>query len=80
MGSDAENGESQVIKKIIFASCIVLPLLTSTVWAEEKRMDYSGYTLWLDCDKRSAVRFGRNEVAIKSVHNLPTAILWKSRA
>ena len=57
MGSDAENGESQVIKKIIFASCIVLPLLTGIAWAEERRVDYEGYMLWLDCERRSAVRF-----------------------
>ena len=57
MGSDAENGGSQVIKKTIFASLIVLSFLTSTVWAEERRVDYEGYTLWLDCEKRSAVRF-----------------------
>jgi len=45
------------MKKTILASCIVLSLLTGIVWAEERRVDYEGYTLWLDCEKRSAVRF-----------------------
>ena len=36
---------------------IFLSLLTGIVWAEERRVDYEGYTLWLDCEKRSAVRF-----------------------
>jgi hypothetical protein len=43
--------------KPLFRIALFLPLLTGIVWAEERRVDYEGYTLWLDCEKRSAVRF-----------------------
>ena len=36
---------------------IFLFLLTSIVGAEERQVDYQGYSLWLDCEKKSAVRF-----------------------
>ena len=36
---------------------IFLFLLTSIVGAEERQVDYQGFTLWLDCDKRAATRF-----------------------
>ena len=43
--------------KPFFCIAVFLPLLTGIAWAEERRVDYEGYTLWLDCEKRSAVRF-----------------------
>ena len=43
--------------RFYFYVAALLALLTGTVWAEERRVDYEGYTLWLDCEKRSAVRF-----------------------
>jgi endonuclease G len=36
---------------------IFLFLMTSTVWSGERQVDYQGFTLWLDCDKRAATRF-----------------------
>ena len=36
---------------------IFLSLLTGVVWAEERQVDYQGFTLWLDCEKRAATRF-----------------------
>ena len=30
---------------------------TSTLYAEERKVVYEGYTLWLDCERRSAIRF-----------------------
>ena len=36
---------------------IFLFLLTSIVWAEERQVDYQGFTVWLDCEKRAATRF-----------------------
>jgi len=43
--------------RFYFYVAALLAFLTGTVWAEERRVDYEGYTLWLDCEKRSAVRF-----------------------
>ena len=40
---------------LITLACLVG--YTSTLYAEERKVDYEGYTLWLDCEKRSAVRF-----------------------
>jgi hypothetical protein len=31
---------------------ILLSLMTSVVWSGERQVDYEGFTLWLDCDKR----------------------------
>lgn len=41
---------------------IILLLLTllSIAAAEVKRLDYEGWTIWLDCDKRGAVKFRYN--------------------
>ena len=36
---------------------ILLSLMTSVVWSGERQVDYQGFTLWLDCDKRAATRF-----------------------
>jgi len=40
---------------LITLACLVG--YTSTLYAEERKVDYEGYTLWLDCERRSAVRF-----------------------
>jgi endonuclease G, mitochondrial len=40
-----------------FCFVVLLSLLTGAVWAEERRMDYNGYTLWLDCDRKATIRF-----------------------
>ena len=44
------------MKHILYTAAF-LSLLTGIVWAGERRVKYEGYSLWLDCDKRSAVRF-----------------------
>ena len=31
--------------------------MTSTAWSGERQVDYEGFTLWLDCDKKGASRF-----------------------
>jgi endonuclease G, mitochondrial len=36
---------------------IFLFLMTSTVWSGERQVDYEGFILWLDCDKKGASRF-----------------------
>jgi endonuclease G, mitochondrial len=36
---------------------IFLFLMTGVVWAEERQVDYQGFTVWLDCDKRGVSRF-----------------------
>ena len=36
---------------------ILLSLMTSVVWSGERQVDYEGFTLWLDCDKKGASRF-----------------------
>jgi len=36
---------------------IFLFLMTSIVWSGERQVDYEGFTLWLDCDKKGASRF-----------------------
>ena len=36
---------------------VLLCLFTGTVYAGEREVKYQGFTLWLDCEKRSAVRF-----------------------
>lgn len=43
------------MKRIL--SFIALALISNVLWAETLRVDYDGFTLWLDCESRSAIRF-----------------------
>jgi endonuclease G len=44
----------------VLLGCLFLLVALSTAAAEVKRLDYEGFTIWLDCDKRGAVKFRYN--------------------
>ena len=44
----------------VLLGCLCLLTLLSMAAAEVKRLDYEGFTVWLDCDKRGAVKFRYN--------------------
>jgi len=44
------------VKNLLLALACLIGY-TSTLYAEERKVVYEGYTLWLDCDKRGAARF-----------------------
>jgi len=45
---------------IVLLGCLCLLTLLSAASAEVMRLDYEGFTVWLDCDKRGAVKFRYN--------------------
>jgi hypothetical protein len=44
----------------VLLGCLFLLTLLSPVASEVMRRDYEGFTIWLDCDKRGAVKFRYN--------------------
>jgi endonuclease G, mitochondrial len=46
------------MKILLIALTLIVPL--SQPQAEVLQLDYEGFTVWLDCDKRSAVKFRYN--------------------
>ena len=46
------------MKILLIALTLIVPL--SQTQAEVLQLDYEGFTVWLDCDKRGAVKFRYN--------------------
>ena len=46
------------MKTVLFL--LTLPFIFLSIHAKDIRLDYEGYSLWLDCDKKAAVRFRYN--------------------
>jgi endonuclease G len=52
-----------VIQKIVWSGILVAVCVVSSlqpVLAEVLRLDYEGYTIWLDCERRGAIKFRYN--------------------
>jgi endonuclease G len=46
--------------KRLFVGLVIIALLSSASAEEILRLDYEGFTVWIDCEKRGAVAFRYN--------------------
>ena len=49
------------MKAVYLLVAITITVTSLSVYASEiKRIDYEGFTVWMDCDKRGAIKFQYN--------------------
>ena len=49
------------MKAVYLLAAITISVTSFSAYASEiKRIDYEGFTVWMDCDKRGAVKFQYN--------------------
>jgi len=62
-------GQSTSVKPVSSSTPVFKPQVSTTKSSQIMKLDYEGFTVWLDCEKRGAVKFQYN--AQRDTGNLP---------